>query len=141
VIHRSILSIPKFLTCNTTCNNSKTIHLDLLFITDDDEESSSDIEEASDEDKEESEEDSEQEGDPEKALTKQYQEEVEEDSSSEDEDNLDPDKKKLRKEKVMRTIKYFFISCANSYLDKYNMVQNINFVTEKSYGRYYRYNL
>lgn len=64
-----------------------------------DDESGSDIEEASDEEKqEESEPDSDQDAD--EALVKQYQEEVKEDSSSEDEDgDIDPEKKKLAKEK------------------------------------------
>lgn len=65
------------------------------------EESGSDIEEASDEDKEEEEQDSEEDGDAEAALAKQYQQEVEEDSDSDEEqdDGLDPEKKKLAKEK------------------------------------------
>ncbi|CAH1645964.1 unnamed protein product [Spodoptera littoralis] len=64
-------------------------------------ESGSEIEEASDEDKEEEEQDSEEDGDAEAALAKQYQQEVEEDSDSdEDQDSgLDPEKKKLAKEK------------------------------------------
>ncbi|KAF9421875.1 hypothetical protein HW555_002315 [Spodoptera exigua] len=65
-------------------------------------ESGSDIEEASDEDKEEEEQDSEEDGDAEAALAKQYQQEVEEDSDSDEEDpdnGLDPEKKKLAKEK------------------------------------------
>lgn len=65
------------------------------------EESGSDIEEASDEDKEEEEQDSEEDGDAEAALAKQYQQEVEEDSDSDEDqdDGLDPEKKKLAKEK------------------------------------------
>lgn len=59
--------------------------------------SDEDIEEASDEDNDEKEEDSE---DAEAALTKQYQQEVEQDSQSEDSENdIDPEKKKIAKEK------------------------------------------
>ncbi|XP_022819560.1 pescadillo homolog [Spodoptera litura] len=64
-------------------------------------ESGSEIEEASDEDKEEEDQDSEEDGDAEAALAKQYQQEVEEDSDSDEDqdDGLDPEKKKLAKEK------------------------------------------
>lgn len=67
----------------------------------DDDQSGTDIEEASDEDKEDEEEpDSEEDGDAEAALAKQYQQEVEEDSDSgDDEEGVDPEKKKLAKEK------------------------------------------
>ena len=70
----------------------------------DDDQSGTDIEEASDEEKEDNEEaDSEEDGDAEAALTKQYQQEVEEDSDSgDDDDTMDPEKKKLAKEKVRR---------------------------------------
>ncbi|CAH2086261.1 unnamed protein product [Euphydryas editha] len=62
-----------------------------------DDASDEDIEEASDEDNEEKEEDSE---DAEAVLTKQYQQEVEQDSQSEEsEDDIDPQKKKIAKEK------------------------------------------
>lgn len=64
---------------------------------DGDDPSDEDIEEASDEDNDEKEEDSE---DAEAALTKQYQQEVEQDSQSEDSENdIDPEKKKIAKEK------------------------------------------
>ncbi|CAK1581737.1 unnamed protein product [Parnassius mnemosyne] len=67
----------------------------------DDEPSGSDIEEASDEDADEkNEQESEEDGDT--ALARQYQQEIAEDSPSDDEDgedNLDPEKKKLAKEK------------------------------------------
>lgn len=68
-------------------------------LTDDDEGSDTDVEEASDEDAEEKEEED-SDGDPDEALAKQYQQEVEDESSTEDEDDIDPEKKKIAKEKV-----------------------------------------
>lgn len=68
-------------------------------LTDDDEGSDTDVEEASDEDAEEKEEED-FDGDPDEALAKQYQQEVEDESSTEDEDDIDPEKKKIAKEKV-----------------------------------------
>ncbi|XP_037869278.1 pescadillo homolog [Bombyx mori] len=65
--------------------------------------SGSEIEEASDEDKEEQNEPDSEDSDAERAITKQYQQEVDEDSSQDEEENddddLDPEKKKLAKEK------------------------------------------
>lgn len=64
-----------------------------------DDQSGSDIEEASDEDNED-EKEVDSEDDVEEALAKQYQQEVEEDSTSDDDnDGVDPEKKKIAKEK------------------------------------------
>lgn len=80
----------------------------------DDDASDEEIEEASDEDKEDEEEESE--GDAEEALTKQYQQEVEQESSSETEDDgdIDPEKKKLAKEKVNTLIKNIICMICNN---------------------------